>query len=208
MERNLLIAVPRGVLHENPAVFRGVVAGETDAVVISEIHDGRIRAELSDIFKPFAGSAFRHIDDAFLAEAVGGPCDAAAVVAVGRRDERQFAELRLDGGAGHAFAGKFTNVHAERLGDIRTDGVAAAEHLESVQTEAFAFILDMNRLDAKQLRELLEFRQRRGGVFGKTLVERHGFLSRFQAETADVIGCPVLFMGQVGGFETFLHFFN
>ena len=52
-----------------------------------------IGGEFLDVFQPRLGRAFRHVDDGFLAQLLGGPGDAAAVVAIGCREEGCLAEF-------------------------------------------------------------------------------------------------------------------
>lgn len=64
-----------------------------DAIVVIEVEDVDVGAEFLDVFQPRLGRAFRHVDDGFLAQLLGGPGDAAAVVAVGCREEGCLAEF-------------------------------------------------------------------------------------------------------------------
>ena len=60
--------------------------------------------------------------------------------------------------------------------------MAAAQHLEGVQAEALAFILDEDALYAQIFGQDVQTHQRRGTVFGKALVKCLYGSGRFHAE--------------------------
>ena len=181
-QRDLLVARPRRVLHQRPAVLRGGLAGQFHRAVVIELGDRSVGARPADVLEAFGGAALGHVDDAALLQLRGRPGHAAAVVAVGGGDEGGAVDLRQHFGAGQLREGQRIGLEPEAFGDAAAKAVAAAEHFESVEAEAAAFVLDAQRGDPQFARQARQIGQRRGRVLGKAAVEGAHLLGLSQAE--------------------------
>ena len=115
----------------------------------------------------------------FTPQAVSGPGNAPAVVAVGGGDEAQVLDLFVDGrflqfGERHVFDGK-----AQLPGQIVGDAEAAAQPLECVQPEAIAFVFHVQGPDAQFLGQAFQISQRCGGIARDGLMEVPGGFCHF-----------------------------
>jgi hypothetical protein len=105
---------------------------------------------------------------------MGGPGDAAAVIAVGGGDEDHVLRLLPHLGRGEQGEIRLVGVEAQLLTDHLAHGEDAAEALEGVEAElgeALRFVLDVDAPDAQLLRKAAERDEGRGTVKGQRPVE-------------------------------------
>ena len=180
--RDVLIALPCGILHHDPAVFLCTAVGMAHGIVIIHVRDGRIGAKCLNVVQTLRRAPLWHKYHALLAEPVGSPCDTAAVVAVCCGDKGKLTQLLAYLAAGDARIRKRVNILAQTAGDIVANTVASAQHLEGVQPKAVAFIFDVNPLDAQMSGEIIQLCERRLAVFRKTAVKGQRFFCLSQTE--------------------------
>ncbi len=138
---NLLIAVPGGVLNDDAVLGPLCLGGsQADAVVVIQLLNGDLGALLGDVVKPGLAAALGHVDHRLLAQFVGGPGHAPAVVAVGGGEERGLAKLPAEVLAGQVVVGHLGHVPVHLLGDVPGHGEGTAQHLEGVETEAVGLV--------------------------------------------------------------------
>lgn len=205
-QRDLLVARPGSVLHQRPAVLRSGIAGQRHGIVVIEFRNRRVGACPADVLEALGGAALGHVNDATLFQLGGRPGHAAAVVAVGGGDEGGTVDLRQHFGAGQLREGQRIGIEPEPFGDAAAEAVAAAEHFESVEAEAMAFVLDAQRRDAQFARQMRQVGQRRGGVLGKAAVEGAHLLRLSRAELFHRRGADAGVALVMNRLEPFLHF--
>ena len=201
---DVLIAFPGGVLHHDPAVLLGALVGKAHRVVVVQVGDGGVRPQRLDVVQPLQRRALGHVDHSLLLEAVGCPGHAAAVVAVGGGDKGDLAQLGPHLVAHQPFIGQLADVHAQPAGDVAADGVAAAQHLEGVQAEAVALVLDVDAAQAQFARKPAQIHQRGGGVFREAGVERLHLFGVLVAKAFHVRQARAL-VGAVDRLEALVH---
>ena len=150
----------------------GQRVGAADALVVVDLLDGDLGALAGDVVEAGLHRALGHQHDRLLTQLVGRPCHAASVVAVGRGEEGGLTELVLEGLAGQVIIGHFGNVPSELLCDIARHRERAAQHLEGVQPETVALILDVEAAQSEVLRHAAQLCQRSDRVLREALVER------------------------------------
>ena len=148
---DVLVPLPGGVLDHDPAVFFRPLVGQAHSVVIVQFGDGGVGSQGPDVLQPLQGRALGHVDHRLLPQAVGGPGHAPAVVAVGGGDEGDIPQLFPSLLAGHPVVGELADIHPQPPGQVAADGEAAPQHLEGVETEAVAFVLDIDPAQAQFL---------------------------------------------------------
>ena len=92
-ERDLGIAVKRRILHEHPALFLREIRRMAHGVVIVVRCKRCLRTKSANVREAFGRAALGHKDMGEHAEDLRRPRDAAPMVAVRRRDERDLAQL-------------------------------------------------------------------------------------------------------------------
>ena len=118
--------------------------------------------------------ALGHVDHGLLAQLVGGPRHAPAVVAVGGGEEGGLAELLAEGVAGQVVIGHLGDVPAHLAGDVPGHGEGAAQHLKGVEAEAVGLILHIDPAQPQILGHTVQPGQRGDGVLGEAAVEEAG----------------------------------
>ena len=169
---DLLVAVPGGVLDDDAVLgLVGLGGGHPDAVVVVDLLDGHLGALFGDVG---LGAALGHMYHGLLAQLVGGPRHAAAMVAVGGGEEGGLAELLAEGLAGQVVVGHLGHVPAHLLGNVLGHGEGAAQHLKGVQAEAVGLILHIHAAQTQVLGHALQLSQGGDGVLGEGAVEEPG----------------------------------
>ena len=183
---NLLVAFPGGVLHHHAVGrFGGLGGGHAHAVVVVDFLDGDLGALLGNVVKAGLGAALGHVDHGLLAQLVGGPGHAAAMVAVGGGKEGGLSELLQEFLAGQVVVGHLGHIAAHLTGDVAGHREGAAQHLEGVQAETIALILDAYAAQTQPRSHAVQLGQRGDGILRKALVERlclFDFLQRHHGE--------------------------
>ena len=174
-------------MDQNPAVLVFPFFGQADCIVVIQLCDRGIRAKGPNVIQSLLCASLRHVNDTLLTQAVGSPGNAASVVAVRCRHEGDLTDLLFDFRTDQLLIRKFGDVHAQLFGDVIADGVASAEHLESIQTETIALILHMDGGDAQFFCQSTKICQRSLLILGKALVEAAGLLCALRAEALDRI---------------------
>ena len=172
---DLLVAVPGGILHDD-AVFRlcGFRGSHTHTVIVVDFLDGDLGALLGDIVKAGLAAALGHVYHRLLAQLVGRPCHAAAMVAIGGGEESGLTEFLTEGFAGQVVVIHFGHVPAHLAGDVPGHGEGAAQHLEGVETKPVGLILHIHTRQPQILGHTVQLRQRGDGVLGEGPVEGAG----------------------------------
>ena len=201
---DLLVAVPGGVLYDD-AVGSGLRlgGGHAHAVVVVHVLDGDGGALLGDVVVRLR-AALGHMDHRLLAQLMGRPGHAAAVIAVGGGEEGGLAEVPAQGLAGQIVVGHLRHVAAHLLGDVPRHGKGAAQHLEGVQTETKALILYEQARQAQISGHTVQPGQRSDGVLGKAAVKKAGLGHIGQGHDGQL---PVVAFGHVvdGPFDPVFH---
>ena len=129
-----------------------------------------------------------------LAQLVGGPGHAAAVVAVGGGEEGGLSEFLAEGLAGEIVVGHVGHVPAHLLGDVARHGEGAAQHLKGVEAEAVALVLDVHAAKTQVLGHTVQLGQGGDGVLGEAAVEGTGLGHVVQGHDGEL---AVLALGHV-----------
>jgi hypothetical protein len=149
--RDLLVAVPGGVLDTSPAgLLVGELGGPTNRGVVVAVHPHHLRALLSDAGGGLPEHHLRHEHARPDTEVSRHAGDCAAVVAVGRGHQRD------------------TRVPVEHLA-ARPGGT---QHLERREPQPRRLVLYQHAADPELGRELGDGNQRRGGISRQRPVER------------------------------------
>ena len=93
------------------------------------------------------------------------------MVSVGRCDKRDLTGFLLYFRTDQFLIGELGNAHTQLFCHVISDRVAAAQHLESVQTEAVTLIFDVDRSHTQFLCKGAETYQRSFLIFREALVE-------------------------------------
>ena len=169
---DLLVAVPGGILDDDAVLsLLGLGGSHTDAVVVVDLLDGDLSALLGDVVKAGLAGALGHVHHGLLAQLVGRPGNAAAMVAVGGGEEGGLAELFTESGAGEIFIGHLAHVPAHLLGNVAAHGKGAAQNLERVEAEAVGLILDIYAAQAQVLCHAVQLGKGSDGILGEAAVE-------------------------------------
>ncbi len=166
----------------------GVLIRQMDAFVVIHIRDGGIGILLEDVAETLLGRALRHVDDGMLTQMVRHPRDTAAVVAVRRCDKRHVTDLLAGLVARELRKRGLPDILAELPGQIVSDRVSAAEHLEGVEPEAEGFILDEHVPDTQRLCKPVKFAKRRKFISRKSGRELLRLFCLFEGCDAHVRG--------------------
>ena len=124
--------------------------------------------------------------DGLLAELVGGPGHAAAVVAVGGGEEGGLAEVGGELVGGQVVVGAVGNVLAGLVGNVVGHGEGATQDLERVEAKAAALVLDAEVAQAQASRLAVKTSKRGHGVLGEALVESTRLGNVIQGHDAEV----------------------
>ena len=171
--RDLLVAIPGGVLHDHAVLgLGGLGGGHAHAVVVVDVLDRDLGALLGDVVEPRLRRALGHVHDGLLVQLVCRPGDAAAVVAVGGREKGGLTEVGAELVAREVVVGHLGDVLAHLLGDVARHGKRAAQHLEGVEAKAVALVLDEEAAEAKSGGHAVKPGERRHRVLGKPPMER------------------------------------
>ena len=111
------------------------------------------------------------MDHCLLAQLVGRPGHAPAVVAVSGGEEGRLTEFLAEGLAGKVVVGHLTHVPAHLLGDVAGHGKGAAQHLEGIQAKTVGLVLNKEAPQAQVLCHAVQAGQRCDGILGKAAVE-------------------------------------
>ena len=152
----------------------GLGSGHAHAVVVVHFLDGHLGALGGDVVEAGLAAALGHVDHGLLAQLVGGPGHAAAVVAVGGSEEGGLTEVPAEGLAGEIVIGHLRHIPAHLLGDVPAHGEGAAQHLEGVESEAVGFVLHVQATQPQILGHAVQLGQRRDGVLREAAVEEAG----------------------------------
>ena len=109
--------------------------------------------------------------DGLLAELVGGPGHAAAVVAVRGGEKRRLAEVTRELVAREVVVGHLGDRAADLARDVVGHGEGAAEHLERVEAKAVGLVLDGEVREAQLPRQRVELGEGRDVVLREAPVE-------------------------------------
>ena len=152
----------------------GLRRGHADAVVVVHVLDGDLGALLGDVLIPGLAGALGHVDHGLLAQLVGRPGHATAVVAVGGGEEGGLPELLAEGLAGEIVIGHLGDVPAHLLGDVAGHGKGPPQHLEGVEAEAEGLVLHEQAPQPQVPGHAVQPGKGRDGVLGKAAVEEPG----------------------------------
>ena len=144
------------------------------------------------------------MDDGLLAELVGSPGNAAAMVAVSGGEEGGLAEVAGELVGGEVIVGAIRDVLVGLVGNVVSHREGAAEDLEGVEAEAIRLVLHGKAGDAEALGLLIEASKRRHRILGEALVEGAGLLDVLQGHNAEV---RVIALGHLvnGPFDPLAH---
>ena len=125
--------------------------------------------------------------DGLLAQLVGSPCHAAAMVAVGGGKEGSLAKVLGKLIGGQVIEGALGNVLAGLVGNVVGHGKRTAQNLKGVEAKAIALVLNA-QVGQTQARGLaVQAGKRSDGVLGERLVEGAGLLHVVEAHDSQVL---------------------
>ncbi len=127
--RDLGVTLPGGVLHYVPATLLGHLHGQAHGVVVVHVGDDALGPQRQDVVHPLLGRALWHVDHRMLTHLLGGPGDAATVVAVGGGGEGH----RLLDGALDEIEGEILYRHPVFFTEQVGDGVDAPSILKALR---------------------------------------------------------------------------
>ena len=195
--RDLGVALPRGVLHDHAMLgLLGLLGSKAHAVVVVELLDRDLGTLLGDVVEAGLRGALGHVHHSVLVQAVGSPCHAATVVAIGCGEEGRVAKVVLELVGREVVKVAVRHVAAGLLRDVACHGKGAAKHLERVEAKAVALVLHVETAQAKTAGHAGEVGERSHGVLREALVERAGLGNVLQAHDLQVL---VLALGHVIG---------
>ena len=172
---NLLITLPGSILDDDTVLrLGGLGGGHANALIVVHILDGDLGPLFLDVLKAALRAALGHMDNGLLAQLIGSPGHAPAMVAVGGGEEGGLAELPAEGLAGQIVIGHLADVPVHLLGDIPCHGKGAAQHLEGVEPEAERLILHIQAAQAQILGHTVQTGQGRDGILRKAVMEKAG----------------------------------
>ena len=172
--RDVLIAVPRRVLHHDPAVFASHLPREAHRVVVIEIRDAGFRAVAADILQPRRIGPLGHVDDGLLAELLRRPRYRPAVVAVRGGYEGNGPEPLAHGGGTEIGGRQIVNGFSEPFRKVTAHRIGSAKHLEGIEPETFRFVLGPDVPEAERGGQIRQRDERRGRVLRETGMETPG----------------------------------
>ena len=170
--RDLLVAVPRGILHHDAVLCllcHGVCHAHTFIVIV--IFDRCLSSLSEDVVQPCLRSALWHEDNRLLSQLVCRPGDSAAVVAVCRGEKGRLAEFLSELFRSEYIIWKLRHVFSGLLRYVTRHGERSAQHFEGIESETIRLILDVNFLQAEALCHAVQLRQGSDAVLGKALVK-------------------------------------
>ena len=172
---DLLILLPGGILHHHAMLrLSGLRRRHADAVVVVHVLDGHLGALSLDVLVARLTGALGHVDHRPLAQLVGRPGHAPAVIAVSGGEEGGLAELPAELLAGQVVIGHLGDVPSHLPGDVPGHGKGAPQHLEGVEAEAEGLILHEQPSQPQVAGHAVQPGQRRDGVLRKAAVEEPG----------------------------------
>ena len=186
--RDLLVALPGGVLNDDAALAGvGLGGGHAHALVVVDLFDGHRGALGGDVIEARLGGTLGHVHDGLLAQLVGSPCHAAAMVAVGGGKEGGLAKVLGKLIGGQVIEGALGNVLAGLVGNVVGHGKRAAQNLKGVEAKAIALVLNAQVGQAKARGLAVQVGKRSDGVLGERLVEGAGLLHVVEAHDSQVL---------------------
>ena len=186
--RDLLVALPGGVLNDDAALAGvGLGGGHAHALVVVDLFDGHRGALGGDVIEAGLGGTLGHVHDGLLAEPVGSPCHAAAMVAVGGGKEGGLAKVLGKLIGGQVIEGALGNVLAGLVGNVVGHGKRAAQDLKGVEAKAIALVLNAQVGQAQARGLAVQAGKRSDGVLGERLVEGTGLLHVVEAHDSQVL---------------------
>ena len=186
--RDLLVALPGGVLNDDAALAGvGLGGGHAHALVVVDLFDGHRGALGGDVIEAGLGGTLGHVHDGLLAQLVGSPCHAAAMVAVGGGKEGGLAKVLGKLIGGQVIEGALGNVLAGLVGNVVGHGKRAAQNLKGVEAKAIALVLNAQVGQAKTRGLAVQAGKRSDGVLGERLVEGAGLLHVVEAHDSQVL---------------------
>ena len=186
--RDLLVALPGGVLNDDAALAGiGLGGGHAHALVVVDLFDGHRSALGGDVIKAGLGGTLGHVHDGLLAQLVGSPCHAAAMVAVGGGKEGGLAKVLGKLIGGQVIEGALGNVLAGLVGNVVGHGKRTAQDLKGVEAKAIALVLNAQVGQAQARGLAIQAGKRSDGVLGERLVEGTGLLHVVEAHDSQVL---------------------
>ena len=186
--RDLLVALPGGVLNDDAALAGvGLGGGHAHALVVVDLFDGHRGALGGDVIEAGLGGTLGHVHDGLLAQLVGRPCHATAMVAVGGGKEGGLAKVLGKLIGGQVIEGALDNVLAGLVGNVVGHGKRAAQNLKGVEAKAIALVLNAQVGQAKTRGLAVQAGKRSDGVLGERLVEGAGLLHVVEAHDSQVL---------------------
>ena len=156
MQRHILIAFPRCILHHDAAAFSSYFSCHAHSIVIIDIRNIGFGTKRFDSLQTRKLCSLRHQHDSFLLQTAGSPGNASAMIAVGSSNKDQLAQLLFYLRCHKLVIGKLFHRKLQTLGKLTGNSVAAAQNLEGIQAEAIAFILNINILNTKKLGQIFQ----------------------------------------------------
>ena len=186
--RNLLVALPGGILNDDAALAGiGLGGGHAHALVVVDLFDGHRGALGGDVIEAGLGGTLGHVHDGLLAQLVGSPCHAAAMVAVGGGKEGGLAKVLGKLIGGQVIEGALGNVLAGLVGNVVGHGKRTAQDLKGVEAKAIALVLNAQVGQAQARGLAIQAGKRSDGVLGERLVEGAGLLHVVETHDSQVL---------------------
>ena len=170
--RDLRIAVKRRVLHEHPAALLRKIRCMAHGVIVVVRCKRCLRTEPADVRQTLGRAALGHKDMSKQAKDLRRPRDAASVVAVRRRHERDLAQLFTVLRLRKVLIGHRALREPQILREIACDRIARPEPLERVQPKPTALILDRKPPEPQPRRKAFEVGKRCRCVVRQPLMKR------------------------------------
>ena len=202
--RDLRIAVKRRVLHEHPAALLREIRCMAHGVIVVVRCKRCLRTEPADVRQTLGRAALGHKDMGKQAEDLRRPRDAASVVAVRRRHERDLAQLVAVLRLREVLVGHLALGESETLREIACDRVARPEPLERVQPKPPALILDCDPSKSEPRRKTFEIGKWCRYVVRQLLMERNRTRCCARIECHD-IHARVVRMREMYRLDGFVH---
>ena len=182
----------------------GFGSGHADAVVVVDFLDGHLGPFLGNVVKAGLAAALGHVYHGLLAQLIGRPGHAPAMVAIGGGEEGGLAELPAEGLAGQVVIGHLGHVPAHLLGDVAAHGERTPQHLEGVEAEAVGFVFHVEARQAQVFGHAFQPGQGGDGILGEAAVEKAGFRHIGQGHDGKLL---VLALGHAvqGPLDRFFH---
>ena len=184
--RDLRIAVKRRILYEHPAALLREIRCMAYGVIVVVRCKRCLRTEPADVCQTLGRAALWHKDMGKQSEDLRRPRDAASVVSVCRRHERDLAQLFAVLRLREVLVGHLALGESETLREIACDRIARPKPLERVQAEPSALILDCEPPEPQSRRETFEIGKRCRGVVRQPLMERNRTRRHTGVERGDI----------------------